>query len=158
MNLCIFKSEINKAGYNYICKIYNKMSSTNLLECKKLIVKRCLNAIILSFCLQLFSLFIFLIYMNLKILQPLESFKQTISDIFSFSMWLTLMLLMIAQFIYGVFIGKFLIAVKHYYATRFMRFWRSFLQKTILLGINMTIGFLTSLLYANFLYNYYRYS
>uniref|UniRef100_A0A1I8Q0Z8 Nucleoporin Ndc1 n=1 Tax=Stomoxys calcitrans TaxID=35570 RepID=A0A1I8Q0Z8_STOCA len=132
------------------------MSTTTILESKKLCLYRCLSAVALSIMMQFFLLTVFLLFVNFHVFHLLNWITETFSLVFSFYTWLSIMPLISAVIIYGILLGKSHLAVKEYYATRFKWLLGTVVRKSLFLMIHIAVGFLTAWLYARYLHLDYR--
>lgn len=132
------------------------MSSAAALECKKLCMFRCLNAVGLSIAMQYILLTIFLLFVNFDIFHPINWISTTFSVMTSFYTWVSTMPLISAVIVFGVLLGNSFLGVKKYYPSRFRWFIATALRKFLFFVIHLMMGFLTAWLYARFLQEEYR--
>lgn len=121
------------------------------LECKKICVLRCAYAIAYSAAFQYFLLAIYLLFVNFKLFHPIVWILSTLRLICSFYTWLCLMPLLIFVVIYGLLLAHFHFRTNVYFATRFIKIWKTTLPKIIFMLVHVIVGFLTAWLYTKFL-------
>lgn len=127
------------------------MASTAELECKKILVYRCLHAVGFSIATQYFLLAVFLLFVNFHPLHPLSWITSSVGLVLSFYAWFCIMPLIAATVIYGIFIGNAHLANKKYYHSRFSLLIAKTPKKSAFLAIHGFLGFLTAWLYSRFL-------
>ena len=127
------------------------MSSSIILECKKLCIIRCLTAVSLSVCSQFLLLALFLLFVNFDLLHPLQWISGTIGLMFSVYTWFSILPLIASVILYGILLGSSYLAVKHYFASRFRWVIGHFVRKLLFFGAHVLVGFLTAWLYVKFL-------
>ncbi|XP_075154213.1 nuclear division cycle 1 [Haematobia irritans] len=132
------------------------MSTTIVLECKKLCLYRCLTAVALSIMMQFFLLTVFLLFVNFHPFHLLNWITETFGLVFSFYTWLSIMPLISAVIIYGILLGKSHLAVKQYHGTRFKWLLGTVVRKSLFLMTHIVVGFLTAWLYTRYLHMDYR--
>uniref|UniRef100_A0A1B0FH91 Nucleoporin Ndc1 n=1 Tax=Glossina morsitans morsitans TaxID=37546 RepID=A0A1B0FH91_GLOMM len=125
-------------------------------KCKVLLLSRCLIALVLSVFMQYLLLAAFLLFINFNALHPMRWLKESSSLIFSFYTWVVITPLIASIFIYAILLGKSHLAIKRYYASRFVWLVKTFPRKLSFLGIHIVVGLLTACTYTKFLHEDYR--
>ncbi|KAL9897784.1 nuclear division cycle 1 [Glossina fuscipes fuscipes] len=125
-------------------------------KCKMLLLSRCLIALVLSVFMQYLLLAVFLLFVNFNALHPMRWLKETSSLIFSFYTWVVITPLIVSIVIYAILLGKSHLAIKRYYASRFVWLVKTFPRKLSFLGIHIVMGLLTACTYTQFLHEDYR--
>lgn len=132
------------------------MTSSAELDCKKILVYRCLHAVGFSVATQYFLLAVFLLFVNFHPLQPISWITSTIGLVFSFYAWFCIMPLIAATLIYGIFLGNAHLANRKYYRSRFTWLVAKTPKKFAFFMIHGLVGLLTAWLYSRFLEDDYR--
>ncbi|KAL5284259.1 NDC1 family protein [Megaselia abdita] len=132
------------------------MASTPELECKKILVYRCLHAVGFSLATQYFLLAVFLLFVNFHPLHPISWISSTVGLVFSFYTWFCSMPLIAATIVYGIFLGNAHLAGRKYYSSRFSWLVAKTPKKAAFFAIHGVLGFLTAWLYSRFLGEDYR--
>lgn len=127
------------------------MASTPELECKKILVYRCLHAVAFSVATQYFLLAVFLLFVNFHPLHPVSWITSTFGLVFSFYAWFCIMPLIAATVLYGIFLGNAHLANRKYYKTRFSWLVAKLPKKTAFFVIHGLVGLITAWLYSRFM-------
>lgn len=139
-----------------VCRICGFPMKTTESKCKVLLLSRCLIALVLSVFMQYLLLAVFLLFINFNALHPMRWLKESSSLIFSFYTWVVITPLIASIFIYAILLGKSHLAIKRYYASRFVWLVKTFPRKLSFLGIHIVVGLLTACTYTKFLHEDYR--
>lgn len=133
-----------------------QINSSKESECRKICTKRFTFVIFYSIAAQYILLLLFLFLVNLQLLHPIVWIKSTFYILFSFYTWLWTLPLIITITIYGVFNLKPYLKPREFHGSRFVSFYKNFLQQLIILVLNALIGLLTAHLYIKYLKEDYR--
>lgn len=125
-------------------------------DCRKICTERFTFVIFYSIAAQYILLLIFLFLVNLQLLHPILWIKSTFFILFSFYTWLWTLPLIFTIAIYGIFNLKPYLKPKEFHGSRFVSFYKNFVQQLIILMLNALIGFLTAHLYIKYLKEDYR--
>ncbi|XP_004524274.1 nucleoporin Ndc1 [Ceratitis capitata] len=129
---------------------------STIVECKKLCLRRCMLALVYSIGVQYLLLGFFLFFINFQVLHPLRWISDTISLLFSFYTWFSIIPLIGAVVLYSILLGKSFLAVKRYYPTRFQWLIYTAPRKVLFFILHLLVGYLTTWLYANYWHVDYR--
>uniref|UniRef100_A0A182RDZ1 Nucleoporin NDC1 n=1 Tax=Anopheles funestus TaxID=62324 RepID=A0A182RDZ1_ANOFN len=122
--------------------------------------KICTERFILSICYSLLQQYllvtIFLLFINFSILHPISWIIGTVRLLVSFYPWIASVPLAAAVTVHGIVLAKSCLLESRYHSTYFLKLYRNFIQRSVLLLTNGTIGCLTAWLYTRFLRDEYR--
>lgn len=126
------------------------------LECKKMCVVRCLNAVIYNVAMQFFLLALFLLFVNFSIWHPINWIVQTIRLILSIYTWIRIAPLITFVIIYGIYLGKSYLSEHQMHRTRFMIIYKTTLPTFLFFTLHFFIGWSTTWLYSRYLSEDYQ--
>uniref|UniRef100_A0A182N9U4 Nucleoporin NDC1 n=1 Tax=Anopheles dirus TaxID=7168 RepID=A0A182N9U4_9DIPT len=126
------------------------------LAFRKICTERFISSICYCLLQQYFLVTIFLLFINFSILHPINWIIGTVRLLVSFYPWLASVPLAVAVTIHGIVLAKTCLLETRYHPTYFIQLYHSFIQRSVLLFTNGTIGCLSAWLYTRFLRDEYR--